>query len=326
MSWWDKLLRARTDDWVFTPIADESERAVERRVVEPETAYLGAFLRSMRIVDVRRGLSRFYGAVSSTATVPHRGGAPAEFFVVTTPTALRDVDAKQADRVLVLDRRILGPVPYRGGDLELELGLFSVRSADLAGPYLDLLESMASAAGLAFVGPALALAKPLRDGLELLVGADGPSMLEIGLAKTFSPPQTGTYCLLAASRDTVDTDALVLDAAGTLLHRGQPVRDQPYVVVTLDAHDRRDDWSAIPALVKAHEALAAEVRTGNQARVGDALAVFRRAAVLDDDLLAADGLRLAEKVAAEVAMALGTTPTAAVPLAIPSLAEVPLYG
>lgn len=326
MGWWDRLLRAKAEEWVFAPVVDESGRADDRRVVEPETAYLGIFLRSMRIVHVRKGLTRFYGAVSSSCTLPHRSGAPAEFVVVTTPADLRDVEAGDADRVLVLDRRLLGPVPYRGGDLDVEIGLFSVRSADLAGPYLDVLETMASAAGLAFVGPATAFVAPLRRGLELLVGADGPSMLEIGLAKTFSPAETGTYCLVGASRDAVDTDALTLDAGGRLLHRGEPVQAHPYVVVTVEANERRDDWFQIPALAEAHRALVADVATGDQARVREALAVFRRAAVLSDDLLAADGARLAAKVADDVALALGTAPMAAASISLPALDEVALYA
>ena len=325
MSWWSRFLRTKTQDWVFAPV-DDGGRPAERRTVSPESAYLSVFLRSMRIVHVRQGLSRFYGTVSSSCTLPHRRGEPAEFFVVTTPAALRDVEPGEADRVLVLDQRLLGPVPYRGGDLDVELGLFSIRSADLAGAYLDLLENMASVAGLAFVGPAMAFAAPLRRGLELLVGGDGPSMLEIGLAKTFSPPETGTFCLVGASRDAVDPGRLTLDGGGLLLHRGEPVRGHPYVVVTVEAHDRRDDWFRIPSLAEAHRALVAEVATGDQARVREALSVFRRTAVLNDDLLAADGARLAAKVAEDVMLALGTTPTAAATASIPALTEVALYG
>lgn len=323
MGWWSRLLRTKAEDWVFASVAEEG---VERRTVEPETAYLGVFLRSMRIVHVREGLSRFYGAVSSTCTVPHRGGAPAEFFVVTTPAALRDVEAGDADRVVVLEKRLLGPVPYRGGDLDVELGLFSIRSADLAGPYLDVLETMASVAGLAFVGPAQAFAAPLRRGLELLVGGDAPSMLEIGLAKTFSPPMTGTFCLIGASRAAVDTASLSIDHNGRVLHRGELVTEHPYVVVTVEAHSRRDDWFQIPSLAKAHKALISAVETGAQARVDEALAVFRRAAVLNDDLLAADGARLAEKVREDVDLALVTRPTAAATTSLRELSDVALYG
>ena len=72
---------------------------------------------------------------------------------------------------------------------------------------------------------------------------------------------------------------------------GQPVRDVPYLVLTVSASARRNDWFQIPALRDAHADLVRDVESGDQARVREALSVFRRAAVLSPDLLSRDGAR-----------------------------------
>lgn len=305
------ILRTKSTDWFFGRIegAGAPDASVDRAVA-PETSYLSVILRSLRVPYSRRGFSRFYGAVTSRCSLPHRSGVPAEFCLVTTPPALKGVEPKHADRVLTLNKRLLGPVPYRGGDLEMELGLLSVKSADLAGPYLEVLETMASVAGVAFLVPALAMARPLQRGIDLLLRTGDPAVLEVGLSATFPTPETGLYCLIAASRQTVDPSGLRLGADSQLLTGdGDPVVDHAYLVFSIDAHPRRDDWSQIPDVREAHEDLVKEVARGDFERVDDAKGAFRRAAVMSPDLLAADGARLAELVSSEVTRALQTMPT-----------------
>lgn len=294
--------------------------------MEPESSYLSVFLRSMRIVDVRAGVQRFHGAVSSYCSLPHRSGDKAEFFVLTTPAGLKDVQPKHADRVLTLSKRLLGPVPYRGGDLEVQLGLFSIKAADLAGPYLDLLETMSTVAGISFLGPAAAFVTPLRKGLDLLVGSEDPSVLEIGLSTTFSPPETGVFCLIGADQGDLGPSQLRLDANYRLLtDQGEPVTEYPYLTFSVESHARRDDWFQVPQLREAHQALTEEVYRAEVGRVEAALAAFQRAAVLSPDLLARDGSQLAERIAEEVRLAMKVHATSADRPQLRPLQDVDLY-
>ncbi len=179
MSWFADVLRAKTTSWSFSRL--ETGEPAAQRAFTPETAYMSVVLRSLRIPYSRRGFSRFYGTVSSRCSLVHRGGARVEFFVVTTPPDIQGVDDANANRLVTVNKRLAGPVPYRGGDVELQLALLSVKASDLAAPYLEVLENFALVAGVSFVGPALKLAGPLRRGLDLLVGADAPAVLELGL-------------------------------------------------------------------------------------------------------------------------------------------------
>lgn len=320
MGWWKHVVEARTRDWTFSPVGAAGT------AVDPESVYLSVFLDSMRVVHVRKGLQRFYGTVSSYCALPHRSNGTAEFFVVNTPTHLKDASPAELARVLNLKTRLLGPVPYRGGDLQLQVGLFSISAGDLSGPYLEVLESLATVAGVSLIGPALALVAPLRKGLELLVGAEDPSVLEVGLSTTFAPPTTGTYCLVGAAPGHLDPSDLGLDPNAQLLVAGHPVRDVPYLVLTVSASPRRDDWFQIPTLRDAHADLVRDVASGSQARVREALGVFRRAAVLSPDLLSRDGARLADQVTEEVMLAMGTRANSSGATTLRSLEAVPLYA
>ena len=131
MGWWRHVVEERTRDWTFSPVGAPGA------AVDAESAYLNVFLDSMRVVHIRKGLQRFYGTVSSYCALPHRSNGTAEFFVVNTPTHLKDASPSELARVLNLKTRLLGPVPYRGGDLQLQVGLFSIGAGDLSGPYLE---------------------------------------------------------------------------------------------------------------------------------------------------------------------------------------------
>ena len=175
------------------------------------------YVKSARIVNVRQGLTKFYGVVNSSMAVPHLSGASAEFNVITTPAFLKNVDAAHIDRVIQLDQRLLGPIPYRGGQLTLEIGLFSIKAVDLAAPYLEVLETMSKQAGVAFINAALPFAEPLKTGINLLVGGGDSSPLEIGVAASAWTPETGYFVVMRAPKGSVPVKDLRVDPGGLSL-------------------------------------------------------------------------------------------------------------
>src|ERR1022692_2238455 len=202
MGFWNDIMRQKAEDWAYMELdADQVPTGVAHEPIAPDAAYVTLTLRSLRIVDVRRGLKRFYGAIHSWSSLSHPDGR-VQFQVVTVPAELKNADAKHLDRAIQMDRPILGRVPYRGGGLELELGLFSVVSADLVGPFLTVLESMSMAAGVTFAPVALPFIGPLTDGISLLTGESGALQLEIGLSKQWEP-STGYYAIVRAPRDQI---------------------------------------------------------------------------------------------------------------------------
>jgi hypothetical protein len=297
MPWWSELWKTRAHDWVFGWLEPSQAPAAPSGELEPDTAYLSVFLKSARIVDVRRGLTSFYGAVHSHIRLAHKSGGQAEFNVVTTPSELRDVDARSIDRVIQVNQRLLGPVPYVGGDLEIELGLFSIASGNLVAPYLDLVQTLSEAAGVAYVSSALPFAGPILKAMRLLTSAGPDVTLEIGLATTVPTPRLGYCVAIRAPKSTVNLRKLRLDPDDfRLLTSEGPLAEYPYVVLQVTAEPRRSDWFTIPELASAYRALQAQFREGRASGVQEALAVFHRAARTCNDLLDHQARQLIQKV------------------------------
>ena len=327
---WKDIWRTRAKTWTYSEIpGNKTPEGLGQSVVAAESAYLNVWLTSFRITDVRKGLKKFYGTVHSFITLPVLGDQKADFQVVTTPGQLQKIDAENVDPIIVLDQRLLGPIPYRGGDLALEIGLFSIKEADLTAPFLSVLESMSKTGGVSFITTALPFAGPIRDGINLLAGANGDSVLEIGLSKPYNPVKIGYFVVMRAEQGEVDRNKFRIDQNHQLVDdaTGVKIENFPYLVFRIDATSQRDDWYQIPELKSAYASLQDVIRKGQNTQVDDAFAVFRRIALTCPDLLLADAGRLVKKINDEVAAIVGPTRTSfAAGRTIRPLNEVDLYG
>lgn len=333
MGWVRDFLRKEPGDWFFGPVqsVDGTASGTQQtagKPVEPESVYLGLYLESMRVSAVRVRAQSFYGAVTSTCGVQSRSGERAELVAVTTPKSLRGTDPKHLDRVVVGTIPLIDAVPYRGGGLDVEIGLFAFPGSYLMGPYLDLLGDVATIAS-AFLPPAGALAStallpPVRKGLDLLFGAATDAQLEVGLAHTWQTPATGYYAVVRAPEPP---GGFRVGAGGHLRNSDSSEVLAPYLVLRIDAQRERYNWAEIPDVRAAYQAVANAARHGDLVAAREALASFRRIAVFSPDLLAADGERLHGQVADEVKRAFPATGTGGggPSLSFPDLAEIQLY-
>jgi hypothetical protein len=321
-------MRSRAANWTFGGLgADQVPDSLAHETVEPEGAYLSGFLRSMWITDVRKGVTRFYGTLHSHTSLPHLSGGMAEFQVIVTPPDLRDVERADSNRFITRNIRLFGPVPYRGGDLEIELGLLSVKAGDLVGPFVDLLESMSGVAGTALIEAARPFAEPVRRGFDLLMGTGGDAILEIGLATTFSRPETGSFVIMRKQSDEVTLSQIkVTDDFRLVDGAGEALVDFPYAIVAVEASARRDDWFQVPELAGVYATLREDVAKGRLESVKESLAVFKRTTLTSPDLLTRDALQLVERVGGEIDQTLRLTQTSGGPESLPPLEEIALYA
>lgn len=311
MGWWNNIWRTQAQTWIFEWL-DPSQipGTPASQPVKAENAYLSVRLASMRVVNVRKSLSTFYGTVHSHISIPHLSGKPASFDVVTTPSALQKVDAKHMDRLIPVNKRLLGPVPYRGGDLEMEVGLFSVKQADLAAPYLDLLATLSEAAGVSYIKAALPFAAPLQKGIQLLTGSDSKDILEIGIAYSSKSPQTGYYLVMRAPKGTMNVRTLRVTSPDNYLvdAAGKSVGDYPYMLIEISASLEREAWFEIPELQNPYAALKEAVRARKVDEVQERFATFKFTVLTSDDLLHTDARKIVDGVDQWLKDILGTGP------------------
>jgi hypothetical protein len=332
VGWVREFLRKEPGDGFFGPVQSIDATIAGAGVppgtrVEPESAYLALYVESVRGAAVRVRGQACYAAVTSTCTVQSRSGQRAELLAVSTPESLRGVDAGHLDRVVVGTVPLVDAVPYRGGAIEAEIGLFAFPAGYLMGPYLDLLSGIA-AVTCAFLPPAgalaaTALAAPVRKGLDLLFGATTDARLEVGLAHAWTAPATGYYAVVRAPEPP---GGFRVRAGRLLTADGSEVRD-PHLVLRLDAQRERHSWAEIPDIRAAYQVIADAAARGDLVAAREALASFRRVAVFSPDLLAADGLRLHAKVEGQVRLAFPATGTSGdvPPRGLPDLADIQLY-
>lgn len=287
--------KAADFEFLFLPAAPEQELVAD-------THYVRLMLRAARIVDVRRWTTKYTPVVHGRFRFVERRSGEQEVLSVVAPNKVFEtLDATHGERLIVLDQTLLGPLPYRGG-LEVDVGLFSLGSADLAQPYLDLLGDLSKAAGVAFMSQITPFLAPLRRGAALLFDQER-AQLEIGFSRGEASWQAGTYVAARVAKDTLKNGGYRLDPQDYRLLDGQgrPAAF-PYFVLTLEALRERADYARIPDVRDGWEAVRSVAAEGRPAEeVRQRFAEFRRRVWLCADLLAADRKRIVEIFNNEIA-------------------------
>ena len=272
----------------------------EPRKIENDKSYVHIRLNSMHLDTGRIAWQRFYGSICSWFTLNTYGGSEAQFCTLLRPAHLMEVDKDSPARTLTVDLPLLGPIPYRGGELTIEIGLIATRYGDLAKPYLELLHRLSTVAGLPYVKAAMPFVDPVKAGIEGLLGISDTTRIELGLHRGWSELQTGTF-LLSNLPPNSDIGGLKFDQ-----HTYQPAAaslliGQSWIIFTVGVENERDDWGKIPDLHDAHEKLRAATLNGPETEIKPRMEEFRRLALLSPDLISSDARRLIGKVEGRIA-------------------------
>jgi hypothetical protein len=308
MSWFTQIFNIAKNtvastgrDFIVRRLTKPQGVVDDARVLRKDEEYISVTVRASRIVNSRKWTGKFYGAVHARSHYLHEDKGSVEYQTVLSPSLMKELDPAHLDRVITINKPILGPVPYLG-QLSLELGLFSVKGSDLAGPYIDMLTTLATTAGVSFLAPALPFVEPFRKGLDLLFGNTGQSELEIGLDHSWNNVETGTWLVIRVPKGTAGVDALRIDPNdfGLIDEQGAAFRDQPYIIFSIEGIDRRDDWMTIPELKQAWDAIGTAARKGQQNEAEQLFDQFVRLTTWSPDLIPVDAKRLKEKAKARL--------------------------
>lgn len=275
---------------------------VHAPAIQSGTQYLRVWLRSARIIDVRRWTTKFHASVHARFELNDPVQGRREVVCVVAPDkTFSELDPAHLDRLITVNQALLGPVPYRG-ELEADIGLFSIAAVDLARPYLELLTGLTEAAGVSFLTKAMPWAEPIRRGAEVLFSESRRAQLEIGLSRTDTRLSPGHWVVARAPKGKLPT-GLRLDPHdfGLLDANGQPVSGFPYMVIGVEALDQRDDYGTIPELRAAWEAVRTAVTEARpDTEVQQRFDQLRRVIAVSMDLVPYDKRRVLQVFAAEL--------------------------
>jgi hypothetical protein len=253
------------------------------------------------------------------ATVKLNGlQAPRSDTAVVGPAQFGDLAAASADRSVILGQRLAGPAVWRGGDLDIAVGLFAVPKDKAAAALLDTLGQLA-ALGIPGLAQAGDISKIVKAGVEGLIGLDGTKPV-LGAKVSLADPRGGAPagseaapCLLvgvAAPAGEVAVEQLwVKDGrlmAGPAADSLRPFEAHDHVLIAVERGPPREDWRGLPALTPHQDAFDAPLRdatldeAATKQRLNTAFAAFDTDLSAEHELTGPDQERIRGQVIAEL--------------------------
>lgn len=307
MGWLKNLLETikgkGSTDFLFLP--ELGPAATPAAPIVPDECYVELVIDSLRIDRERAFASRFHGVVYTFASLARLGDDTPAFAAVTKPDKLAELDKDSVGKVLVLSKRMMGPVPWRGGRLELQLGLFSIKSGNLLTPVLNFVTKVSDAAGLGIGAVVKPFVPLITEGMDMIAGQTEDTKLVVGIDSGFDLSQTMRCAIIATSKTALDVSKITVDPAdGKLLLAGKPL-EAAYCVFSIRAIDQKADFGEIPELKAAYALFRESVVKGKEDEAREAFATFRRLAIASPDLITSDAARLVAKAKALLDAAFG---------------------
>jgi hypothetical protein len=256
--------------WKRLP-ASQIVGAYRETPIEKDQAYLLLRLKEMYLLNTRKLWRKYHPMLHSY--LRYGGG---EEVAVTGPGQMKELGEAGLDRVVSLNHRLAGPIPYQGGDITMLVGLYSVPGQDATKALVDTVGKLAALGGIA-AGPALEVTNVVKAGVESILSFNETS-LSLGVEDTFyesgagttgtgnqgNPLRAGLYIGISAPSNAVDFQRLWLKD-GQLFKGVDPIQSKPYedhdyMILEVESRPSRDDWPGLPVVADFEEQFAVVMR------------------------------------------------------------------
>jgi hypothetical protein len=131
---------------------------------------------------------------------------------------------------------MMGAVPWRGGTLRLELGLFSVKKGNLLSPLLDYVARVSEAGGVSFIGQAKPFLPLIALRMDLIAGQTQDAVIEVALDTTISLRESRLCAIIAVPKSISSAQSSPSDRK--LLRDGQALQEA-YCVFSIRRTDQK---------------------------------------------------------------------------------------
>lgn len=235
----EKLLRSQAS--VIQPRFIPSQNEVGCSP-EPDDAYVEIRLAQMFLKHSRELYTTFYPSLVALARLAGIGGTR-ETSGLIRPTIPGDPDPAHLDRVLTLNQSILNPTPYRGGSVDLLIGLCSTPANDWSQRFLEFAHEVSTVAMQAPLAAGVSLAAPLKGAIDRIFGTN-ELQLRLGLNVALEPDgwlKDGHLAIINAPAD----DSGVADIAiqnGTLCTAVKPYDSHDFILLNIRVRKHHDAW------------------------------------------------------------------------------------
>jgi hypothetical protein len=278
-------------------------------VAAPATAgasYFRLWLVEMMLRKDREWFSDWSPAVQSLVRFRF-GDQQLDVANVAGPLALKDVSAANLDRVVHLNHRLTGLLPFNGGDVEIMAALVAMKGGNSAERFLKVVGDFATLLAVPQLSSAIAIAAPLAAGVQELIGAtDGE--LHLGLHQTLvgaggggsNTLASGYVAIAAAPAAALPAERLWVKqdrlCVGHSLAASAPLDGHTYMLLRVETRAERDDWDALIAISVPFQQAMTELGNGEVDRAELACRQAQGVALRSPDLSRADRVRVARTV------------------------------
>lgn len=287
------ILRSRKDKNSILKLPSK-DNTPERTIQSGE--YVSLFIEAINIAHTRVGFDSFYGVVYVDVSISSEKLPQNKEKIFRSPEGLKKHDKNNPSNIIMGRSRVINSIPYDGGDIEIEIGIFSVRNSDLAGPYISMIEEMnielGSISGFSSLSK---LFDVVNGGVRLLLGTTGAVNLEVGISNTFSEPTASKFAIYGKSPDETSGRSITLSENFCLVDENyKEIKDVPYLVFSLESSSKRADWYKINGIKEAYEYLNKEIDTDEYDRIKYAEEKLYREIEKSRELFTSDAIRLKE--------------------------------
>ncbi|MDX1414871.1 MAG: hypothetical protein R3293_11820 [Candidatus Promineifilaceae bacterium] len=263
-------------------MAQTQELVVEQVYVRLRLARM--FLKNRRVLfqtkyPVVNALTRFSGIDGLV-----------EVNFVVKPELAGNGEESDLDDVVTLDQTLLGPVLYRGGDMELMLGLYAAPADDWAQRFISLAEGISKLTLNATVTTAISVANTIKTSIVDSMSGDGLD-LKLGLDKELKENDwlaPGHVVMIAAPDEEIDFGQLRVEDGELQTKAGKVYADHDYIVLAIEITSQRSDWQALGYGRMWQSLLKTAAEEDDLERVKEAYQMFTAAILSSEDLSVAD--------------------------------------
>ena len=250
-----------------------AESQAEPRKLQSEETYLRLRLSRMFLKHRRELFQTKYPVVHALMRFAGSNGE-VEVNVIVRPELAGDGNRNQLDDVVSLDQTLLGPVLYRGGDVDLAIGLY-------AAPADDWAQLVVSAP----LSAAISMAGTVKSSIENVLASDGLD-LRLGLDKELEEGSwlaAGYLVMIAAPENQIDVSSLSV-VNGELMRNGRIYDEHDYIVLAVEVSESRTDWQSLGYGAQWQRLLQTAAEADDVQTVKDAYLAFSGAIMGSADL------------------------------------------
>lgn len=266
--------------------------------LKTDDSYVEIWMKGLRIPHPRIGARIFYGMVNCSTSLSHIGSGDVTFNVVNTPDALKKVDGSGLGNAIPVDQLLVGPTPYRGGVIHMEMGLFSVCDGNYVDSFLNVLTDLSKNASIPYISQAIPFVGPVDRLVQILLGANKDNKLEIGIKRSFK--KSGYFAIIGASANdfrkaNIDTNQIKLNDQYHLIYNNNDLA-YTYLVFSIETIANRENWCEIPDVLAAYNDIRNAIKDGNPDAIGIQCKKFSQITRASPDLTLDDVEKINEKV------------------------------